>query len=75
MHLRKQYQPSSKLTNYAEKACDDLMEPTVQVFRQRCNPHPDRKPALGLANCLRAAEGDRVARSAKLRGSHKAARR
>jgi hypothetical protein len=30
--------PSSRLTNCAEKACDDLIEPTVQVFRQDCNP-------------------------------------
>jgi len=52
MHLRKQCQPSSRLTNYAEKACDDLMEPTAQTFRQNRDPYPDRKPALGISQRL-----------------------
>jgi hypothetical protein len=62
MHLRKQCQPSSRLTNYAEKACDDMIESTAQALTRNRDPHPDRKPALGVTSSL-------------FSGSHEAARR
>jgi hypothetical protein len=44
------------------EACDDLIESTAETFRRNRDPHPDRKPALGIPSSL-------------LCGSHEAVRR
>ena len=49
--------------------------PTGEAFRRNADPDPDRKPVFGFASGLLAAEGDRLERSTKLRGSHEAVRR
>jgi hypothetical protein len=62
-------------TTIGVQPCAHLTEPVAESFGRNADPDPDRKLVFGFASGWLAAEGDRLARSAKLCGSHEAARR